>query len=105
DRHAVPLDHRVEAALAPSSMALGTYHLAGAAAASCGAGQAAIHRLVRGVRAIRPGVRLRARLPRWFLHTLHQVQAAYPDAWLETDDKSVTLHHSRPPALKTGQFS
>jgi hypothetical protein len=37
---------------------------------------------------------------RRFLHTLHQVQTAYPDARLEADDKGLTLHHSRPPVAR-----
>ena len=40
---------------------------------------------------------------RRFLHTLQQVQSAYPDARFESDEKGVTLHHSRPPVTKSQQ--
>ena len=34
---------------------------------------------------------------RRFLHTLRQVQAAYPTAVFEADERGLTLRHSRPP--------
>jgi hypothetical protein len=102
-RHAVPLDHRAIAALAGSSMALDVYVWLAQR----------LHRIVprkdqfitwaalhdqfgQGFARVRD-------FRRRFLHTLQQVQAAYPDARFEADEKGVTLHHSRPPVAKTQQ--
>ena len=104
-RHAVPLDHRAVGALAGSSMALDVYVWLAQRLHRIPPrkGQfitwAALHdQFGQGFARIRD-------FRRRFLHTLHQVQAAYPDARLDADEKGMTLHHSRPPVLKVGQPS
>ncbi len=104
-RHAVPLDHRAVAALSGSSMALDVYvwlaqrlHRISARKDQFISWDAMHEQFGQGFARIRD-------FRRRFLHTLHQVQAAYPDAKLEADDKGLTLHHSRPPVAKAQQFS
>jgi hypothetical protein len=104
-RHAVPLDHRAVGALAGSSMALDVYVWLAQRLHRIPPRKeqfitwAALHdQFGQGFARVRD-------FRRHFLHTLHQVQAAYPDARLDADDKGVTLHHSRPPVLKLGETS
>jgi Plasmid encoded RepA protein len=104
-RHAVPLDHRAVAALSGSSMALDVYVWLAQRLHRVvpRKGQfitwAALHeQFGQGFARVRD-------FRRRFLHTLHQVQAAYPDAKLDADEKGLTLHHSRPPVAKPGQTS
>jgi hypothetical protein len=102
-RHAVPLDHRAIAALSGSSMALDVYVWLAQR----------LHRIAGSKGQFVPWVALHEQFGqgfarvrdfrRRFLHTLQQVQSAYPDARFDADDKGVTLHHSRPPVTKTQQ--
>ncbi len=96
-KHAVPLDHRAVAALSSSSMALDIYAW-----------------LAQRLHRINPGrpqqitwlamyeqfgqgfARLRD-FRRNFLHTLHQVHAAYPQARIEADEVGLILSNSPPP--------
>lgn len=96
-RHAVPLDHRAVGALASSSMALDTYVWLAQRLhrVSPGKGQfvpwtALYEQFGQGFNRLRD-------FRRRFLQVLKQVQAAYPDAKLETDEGGVTLFHSHPP--------
>jgi hypothetical protein len=104
-RHAVPLDHRAVAALSSSSMALDVYvwlaqrlHRISSRKDQFISWDAVHEQFGQGFARIRD-------FRRHFLHTLHQVQAAYPDAKIEADDKGLTLHHSRPPVAKAQQSS
>jgi hypothetical protein len=104
-RHAVPLDHRAVGALAGSSMALDVYFWLAQRLHRIPPGKdqfitwKALHdQFGQGFARIRD-------FRRRFLHTLHQVQAAYPDARLDSDDRGLTLRHSRPPVLKLGATS
>jgi hypothetical protein len=96
-RHAVPLDHRAVAALSSSSMALDVYvwlaqrlHRVSARRPQFVAWDSLHQQFGQGFARVRD-------FRRRFLQVLRQVQAAYPDARLEADDKGLTLHHSRPP--------
>jgi hypothetical protein len=102
-RHAVPLDHRAVAALSGSSMALDVYvwlaqrlHRVAQRKGQFITWVALHEQFGQGFARVRD-------FRRRFLHTLHQVQAAYPDARFESDEKGVTLHHSRPPVAKMQQ--
>jgi hypothetical protein len=104
-RHAVPLDHRAVGALAGSSMALDVYVWLAQRLHRIPPGKdqfitwKAMHdQFGQGFARVRD-------FRRRFLHTLHQVRAAYPDARFDADDQGVTLRHSRPPVLKVGQAS
>jgi hypothetical protein len=96
-RHAVPLDHRAVSALSGSSMALDIYvwlaqrlHRISPRRPQFIAWASLHEQFGQGFARVRD-------FRRKFLHTLRQVQAAYPDARLEADEKGITLHHSRPP--------
>jgi Plasmid encoded RepA protein len=104
-RHAVPLDHRAVGALAGSSMALDVYVWLAQRLHRIPSGKdqfitwKAMHdQFGQGFARIRD-------FRRRFLHTLHQVRAAYPDAHFDSDEQGLTLRHSRPPVLKLGQTS
>jgi hypothetical protein len=96
-QHAVPLDHRAIAALSGSSMALDAYVWLGQR----------LHRVPSHKPQFVPWDALHEQFGqgfarvrdfrRRFLHTLRQVQAVYPTAQVEADDRGLTLHHSRPP--------
>jgi hypothetical protein len=96
-RHAVPLDHRAIGALSSSSMALDAYVWLAQR----------LHRVSPHKPQLVPWASLyeqfgqgfgRVRdFRRCFLNTLRQVQAAYPTAVFEADERGVTLHRSRPP--------
>jgi hypothetical protein len=97
ENHAVPLDHRAVAALASSSMALDAYawlaqrlHRIQANKPQFVAWASLYEQFGQGFARVRD-------FRRQFLRTLHQVQAAYPNAHIEADDRGMTLHHSRPP--------
>jgi hypothetical protein len=96
-RHAVPLDHRAIAALSGSSMALDAYvwlaqrlHRVPAKKPQFIGWDSLHEQFGQGFARVRD-------FRRQFLHTLRQVQTAYPTAQLEADERGVTLHHSRPP--------
>jgi Plasmid encoded RepA protein len=96
-RHAVPLDHRAIAALSGSSMALDAYvwlaqrlFRVPAKKSQFVAWDSLHEQFGQGFARIRD-------FRRQFLHTLRQVQAAYPNAQVEADDRGMTLHNSRPP--------
>jgi hypothetical protein len=102
-RHAVPLDHRAIAALSGSSMALDVYvwlaqrlHRIAGSKGQFVSWVALHEQFGQGFARVRD-------FRRRFLHTLQQVQSAYPDARFESDEKGVTLHHSRPPVTKSQQ--
>jgi hypothetical protein len=102
-RHAVPLDHRAIAALSSSSMALDVYvwlaqrlHRVPSRKPQF-IGWATLHeQFGQGFARVRD-------FRRRFLQTLHQVLATYPDAKLESDEKGITLFHSRPPIAPRSQ--
>ena len=75
-RHAVPLDHRAVAALSSSSLALDT--LSGWPSGCPVPGEAAIHHLGGGVRAIRAGIRPRAGFPPLFPANADSCQERLP---------------------------
>jgi hypothetical protein len=96
-KHAVPLDHRAIAALSASSMALDAYvwlaqrlHRISATKPQFVPWSALYEQFGQGFARVRD-------FRRRFLHTLRQVQSAYPNAIFAADDKGLTLHHSRPP--------
>lgn len=97
DQHAVPLDHRAVAALSGSSMALDAYvwlaqrlHRVPSKKPQFIAWDTLHEQFGQGFARVRD-------FRRQFLHTLRQVQSAYPTAHIEADDRGLTLHHSRPP--------
>jgi hypothetical protein len=97
ERHAVPLDHRAVAALAPSAMALDTYAWLAQR----------LHRVPERKPALvpwpslhqqfGPGFARRQDFKRKFLVGLRGALAVYPDAKVIEDDRGLLLHHSRPP--------
>ena len=96
-KHAVPLDHRAVAALASSSMALDVYVWLAQRLHRVPTGQpqfitwaALYEQFGQGFARVRD-------FRRCFLHTLHQVQAAYPNARLSATEVGVSLEHSPPP--------
>jgi len=96
-RHAVPLDHRAIAALSGSSMALDAYvwlaqrlHRMPGRKPQFVAWTSLHEQFGQGFSRVRD-------FRRQFLHTLRQVQAAYPTAQVEADERGMTLHSSRPP--------
>jgi hypothetical protein len=104
-RHAVPLDHRAVGALAGSSMALDVYVWLAQRLHRIPPGKdqfitwKALHdQFGQGFARVRD-------FRRRFLHTLNQVRSAYPDARLDSDERGLTLRHSRPPVLKVGATS
>jgi hypothetical protein len=97
EQHAVPLDHRAVTALASSSMALDAYawlaqrlHRVPANKPQFVAWASLYEQFGQGFNRVRD-------FRRQFLRTLHQVQAAYPNARIDADDRGMTLHNSRPP--------
>jgi hypothetical protein len=96
-RHAVPLDHRAIGALSSSSMALDVYvwlaqrlHRVPSRKPQFVAWDSLHEQFGQGFARVRD-------FRRRFLHTLGQVLATYPDAKIESDEKGLTLHNSRPP--------
>lgn len=96
-KHAVPLDHRAVAALASSSMALDVYvwlaqrlHRVPTGRPQFLAWATLYEQFGQGFARIRD-------FRRQFLHTLHQVGAAYPSARISADEGGLTLSHSPPP--------
>jgi len=96
-RHAVPLDHRAIGALSSSSMALDVYvwlsqrlHRVPSRTPQFVAWDTLHEQFGQGFARVRD-------FRRKFLHTLRQVLATYPDAKLDSDERGLTLHHSRPP--------
>jgi hypothetical protein len=97
ERHAVPLDHRAVAALAPSAMALDTY---------CWLAQR-LHRIPESKPSMVPWAALheqfgpnfarRQDFRRKFVHGLRAAIAVYPQAKVQEGDQGLFLHHSRPP--------
>lgn len=95
--HAVPLDHRAVAALAPSAMALDVYMWLAQR----------LHRIPDRKPALVPWPALHqqfgpgfARLRKFrevFRGALRSVLTVYPDARVEEDDRGLTLRKSRPP--------
>jgi hypothetical protein len=98
-KHAVPLDGRAVAMLSGSSMALDAYVWLAQR----------LHRLTPGKPQFIPWTAVHEQFGqgfarvrdfrRRFLHTLTQVYAAYPTSHFETDERGITLYHSRPPVL------
>ncbi len=99
-RFAVPLDERAIAALAHSALALDVYAWLAQR----------LHRVPKEAPRFVPWPALREQFGqgftrlrdfrRKFLATLHQVQAAYPDARFAADEQGMTLTQSRPPVAK-----
>ena len=103
-QHAVPLDHRAVAALASSSMALDAYvwlaqrlHRVPFAKPQFIGWASLYEQFGQGFARIRD-------FRRQFLHTLHQVEAAYPSARISADEKGMTLSHSPPPVGSRSHF-
>jgi hypothetical protein len=105
-RHAVPLDQRAIAALSGSSMALDVYvwlaqrlHRISPRKDQFISWDSLHEQFGQGFARVRD-------FRRNFLHTLSQVQATYPDAKFESNERGLTLRHSRPPvASRTHQLS
>jgi hypothetical protein len=96
-KHAVPLDARAVAALASSSMALDVYVWLAQRLHRVSAGRpqhitwlAVYEQFGQGFARLRD-------FRRYFIQTLHQVHAAYPQARIESDEVGLTLSHSPPP--------
>lgn len=96
-KHAVPLDHRAVSVLASSSMALDVYVWLAQRLHRVPVGRPqritwlALHeQFGQGFARVRD-------FRRRFLQTLHQVQAAYPNARLAPDEVGIELEHSPPP--------
>jgi hypothetical protein len=96
-RHAVPLDHRAVAVLAPSSMALDIYAWLAQR----------LHRVPEHKPALVPWPVLHAQFGpgfarqqdfrRKFLVALRAALVVYPHARVDEDNRGLLLHHSRPP--------
>ncbi len=96
-KHAVPLDHRAVAALASSSMALDVYvwlaqrlHRVPHGKPQFLAWTVLYEQFGQGFSRIRD-------FRRQFLHTMHQVNTAYPTARISADERGMTLSNSPPP--------
>ncbi|OWK45584.1 replication protein RepA [Fimbriiglobus ruber] len=96
-KHAVPLDHRAVAALSSSSMALDVYAWLAQRLHRIPAGKpqpitwlALYEQFGQGFARLRD-------FRRNFLHTLHTVIAAYPQARIDADEVGLTLSQSPPP--------
>ena len=96
-KHAVPLDHRAVAALASSSMALDVYVWLAQRLHRVPAGRPQVITWAALYEQFGQGFARVRDFRRRFLHTLHQVQAAYPHARLSATEVGVSLENSPPP--------
>jgi hypothetical protein len=97
DRHAVPLDHRVVAALASSAMALDVYAWLAQRLHRVPSGKPQLVTWVNLHEQFGQGFQRVRDFRKRFLHTLNQVCAAYPHARLTASECGLTLEHSAPP--------
>ncbi len=96
-KHAVPLDHRAVAILASSSMALDVYSWLAQRLHRVPPGRPQMITWVALHEQFGQGFARVRDFRRRFLQTLHQVQAAYPNARLSATDVGVSLENSPPP--------
>ena len=96
-KHAVPLDHRAVAALSSSSMALDIYAWLAQRLHRINPGKPQQITWVAMYEQFGQGFARLRDFRRNFLHTLHQVHAAYPQARIEADEIGLILSHSPPP--------
>jgi hypothetical protein len=96
-RHAVPLDHRAVAILASSSMALDVYAWLAQRLHRVPPGRGQLITWVALHEQFGQGFARLRDFRKRFLHTLHQVRAAYPNARLSASEVGLTLEHSPPP--------
>lgn len=96
-KHAVPLDHRAVSALASSSMALDVYAWLAQRLHRIPTGRPQQITWVAMYEQFGQGFARLRDFRRNFLQTLHQVQAAYPQARLDADEVGLSLTHSPPP--------
>jgi len=96
-KHAVPLDHRAVAILASSSMALDVYAWLAQRLHRVPPGRPQLITWPALYEQFGQGFARLRDFRRQFLHTLHQVQAAYPNAHISSTEVGVSLEHSPPP--------
>jgi hypothetical protein len=96
-KHAVPLDHRAVAILASSSMALDVYSWLAQRLHRVPPGRPQMITWVALHEQFGQGFARVRDFRRRFLQTLHQVQAAYPNARLSATDVGLSLENSLPP--------
>ncbi len=96
-KHAVPLDHRAVAALSSSSMALDVYAWLAQRLHRIPSGKPQQITWVAMYEQFGQGFGRLRDFRRNFLQTLHQVQAAYPQARIEAGEVGLTLSNSPPP--------
>ncbi|HYV36576.1 MAG TPA: replication protein RepA [Gemmataceae bacterium] len=95
--HAVPLDQRAVAALASSAMALDIYAWLAQRLHRVPPGKPQFIGWANLYEQFGQGFARVRDFRRRFLHTLHQVHSAYPQARLSADDGGLTLSQSPPP--------
>jgi hypothetical protein len=96
-KHAVPLDHRAVAALSSSSMALDVYAWLAQRLHRVPPGKPQLITWPALSEQFGQGFARLRDFRRSFLQTLHQVQAAYPQARIDADEVGLTLSQSPPP--------
>jgi replication initiator protein len=96
-KHAVPLDHRAVAVLASSSMALDVYSWLAQRLHRVPPGRPQIITWIALYEQFGQGFARVRDFRRQFLQTLHQVQAAYPNAHLSATEVGISLENSPPP--------
>ena len=96
-KHAVPLDHRAVAALSSSSMALDVYAWLAQSLHRIPSGKPQQITWLAMYEQFGQGFARLRDFRRNFLQTLHQVQAAYPQARIEADEVGLILSNSPPP--------
>jgi hypothetical protein len=96
-KHAVPLDNRAVAVLASSSMALDVYAWLAQRLHRVPPGRPQQITWVAMYEQFGQGFARLRDFRRQFLHTLHQVKAAYPQARIDANEIGITLSNSPPP--------
>ena len=96
-KHAVPLDHRAVAVLSSSSMALDIYAWLAQRLHRVPPGRPQRITWLAMYEQFGQGFTRLRDFRRQFLHTLHQVKAAYPQARIDADEVGITLSNSPPP--------
>ncbi len=96
-KHAVPLDHRAVAILASSSMALDVYSWLAQRLHRVPPGRPQLITWIALHEQFGQGFARVRDFRRRFLQTLHQVQAAYPNARLSATEVGISLENSPPP--------
>ncbi len=96
-KHAVPLDNRAVAVLSSSSMALDVYAWLAQRLHRVPPGRPQQITWLAMYEQFGQGFGRLRDFRRQFLHTLHQVKAAYPQARIDADDVGLVLSNSPPP--------